>query len=119
MFSSKALYSNLLLSTQVYKWVPAYTGKVTGSLCRGLATLSQQHYIEKPGPVVSEKEMTPLDALKSVPTNQPSFPFYVKKKKKKKMDTFVFRFQMVLPQVWPRRGKPVCIHLAGTGDHVS
>jgi hypothetical protein len=28
------------------------------------------------------------------------------------------RFQMILPKVWPNPGrKPVCIHLAGTGDH--
>ena len=40
---SKALYSFLVISTQVYKWVPAEAGKITGSLCRGLATLSQQH----------------------------------------------------------------------------
>jgi len=26
---------------------------------------------------------------------------------------------MILPKVWPESGKrPVCIHLAGTGDHV-
>ena len=28
-------------------------------------------------------------------------------------------FQMVLPIVWPKDNyRPVCIHLAGTGDHV-
>ncbi|XP_072039935.1 protein ABHD18-like [Amphiura filiformis] len=27
------------------------------------------------------------------------------------------RFQMVLPLSWPKRYKPLCIHLAGTGDH--
>lgn len=33
--------------------------------------------------------------------------------------TFVcsFRFQFVVPKKW-RRNRPVCIHLAGTGDHV-
>jgi len=32
---------------------------------------------------------------------------------------FYFSFQMILPKVWPANGKrPVCIHLAGTGDHV-
>ena len=26
---------------------------------------------------------------------------------------------MILPKVWPdRRKRPVCVHLAGTGDHV-
>jgi len=26
---------------------------------------------------------------------------------------------MILPKVWPESGKrPVCVHLAGTGDHV-
>lgn len=28
-------------------------------------------------------------------------------------------FQMVLPLHWSNDYKPVCIHLAGTGDHVS
>lgn len=29
-------------------------------------------------------------------------------------------FQLVLPKVWKEEDyKPVCIHLAGTGDHVS
>lgn len=28
-----------------------------------------------------------------------------------------FRFQFVVPKKW-RRNRPVCIHLAGTGDHV-
>ena len=31
---SKALYSDLLRLTQVYKWISAYAGKVTGLLCR-------------------------------------------------------------------------------------
>lgn len=28
-------------------------------------------------------------------------------------------FQMVLPLEWKSSYKPMCIHLAGTGDHVS
>lgn len=27
-------------------------------------------------------------------------------------------FQMILPLKWQNEYKPVCIHLAGTGDHV-
>lgn len=27
-------------------------------------------------------------------------------------------FQMVLPLKWASNYKPICIHLAGTGDHV-
>jgi hypothetical protein len=28
-------------------------------------------------------------------------------------------FQMILPQKWPSQDyRPICIHLAGTGDHV-
>lgn len=33
-------------------------------------------------------------------------------------ETETARFQMILPKVWPESGKrPVCVHLAGTGDH--
>lgn len=28
-------------------------------------------------------------------------------------------FQVLLPNKWTQRMKPMCIHLAGTGDHVS
>jgi hypothetical protein len=29
-------------------------------------------------------------------------------------------FQMILPNKWPEENyKPVCLHLAGTGDHVN
>lgn len=28
-------------------------------------------------------------------------------------------FQMILPLKWKSEYKPVCIHLAGTGDHVT
>jgi Alpha/beta hydrolase domain containing 18 len=28
-------------------------------------------------------------------------------------------FQMILPKKWRDDSKPVCLHLAGTGDHVS
>lgn len=28
-------------------------------------------------------------------------------------------FQMILPLKWKSEYKPVCIHLAGTGDHVN
>jgi len=32
---------------------------------------------------------------------------------------FTLSFQMILPKVWPdSRKRPVCVHLAGTGDHV-
>ena len=55
---SKALHSNLLLSTQVYKWVPDYAGKVNS-----LVTLSQQHRDQS----VVKRKWVPLDALKSVP----------------------------------------------------
>jgi hypothetical protein len=30
----------------------------------------------------------------------------------------VLRFQFIVPKKW-KNHKPVCIHLAGTGDHVS
>lgn len=29
-----------------------------------------------------------------------------------------FRFQVILPKTWPGKFKPMCLHLAGTGDHV-
>lgn len=33
-------------------------------------------------------------------------------------ETETARFQMILPKVWPdSRKRPVCVHLAGTGDH--
>jgi len=32
---------------------------------------------------------------------------------------FFSRFQLVVPLKWTTKHKPVCIHLAGTGDHVS
>jgi len=33
-------------------------------------------------------------------------------------ETEIAKFQMILPKVWPdKTRKPVCIHLAGTGDH--
>lgn len=33
-------------------------------------------------------------------------------------ETEIARFQMILPKVWSESGKrPVCVHLAGTGDH--
>lgn len=28
------------------------------------------------------------------------------------------RFQLIVPKEWNSKYKPVCIHLAGTGDHV-
>ena len=31
----------------------------------------------------------------------------------------VDRFELLLPKQWPTQDKPVYIHLAGTGDHVS
>ena len=67
---SKILYSNLLLSTQVYKWVPAEAGKVTGPLYRGLKTLSQQHYkLRNLAHSLVKRIWAPLDALKSVLPN--------------------------------------------------
>lgn len=36
------------------------------------------------------------------------------------MTTFFFdRFQFIVPKQWNSSYRPVCIHLAGTGDHVS
>lgn len=32
-------------------------------------------------------------------------------------ETEIARFQVILPKVWPGKLKPVCLHLAGTGDH--
>lgn len=29
------------------------------------------------------------------------------------------RFQFIIPRRWNGKHRPVCIHLAGTGDHVS
>ena len=41
------------------------------------------------------------------------------------MILFFLRFQMLIPKIWNNNAvfknvnlKPVCIHLAGTGDHV-
>lgn len=42
------------------------------------------------------------------------FPFLVP------LAAHIARFEIVLPVVWKEADfKPVCIHLAGTGDHVS
>ena len=67
---NKILCSNLLLSTQVYKWVPAEAGKVTGPLYRGLKTFSQQHYkLRNLAQSLVKRIWAPLDALKSVLPN--------------------------------------------------
>ena len=64
----KALYSNLLLSTQVHQWVPALAEKVAGLLCGGLVTLSQQHYnLNSLAQSLVKRRWATLDALKSVP----------------------------------------------------
>ena len=39
------------------KWIPAQAGKVTGSLCRGLVTISTTLQIESSGLIPREKEM--------------------------------------------------------------
>ena len=67
-----ARHFNLLLSTQAYKWVPAQAGKVLGSLCKGLETLSQQHYeLSSVAQWLVKRRWAPLDALKVSPPNLP------------------------------------------------
>uniref|UniRef100_A0A2D4P1A9 Uncharacterized protein n=1 Tax=Micrurus surinamensis TaxID=129470 RepID=A0A2D4P1A9_MICSU len=34
-------------------------------------------------------------------------------------ESITARFQFIVPKRWNSKYKPVCIHLAGTGDHVS
>ena len=54
----------------MYKSGQALAGKGTGLLYRGLATHSQQHYIlSSLAQSLVKRRWTPLDALKSVPTN--------------------------------------------------
>ena len=35
------------------------------------------------------------------------------------VESLVARFQFITPRRWNSKHRPVCIHLAGTGDHVS
>lgn len=43
---------------------------------------------------------------------------YDNNKKKPPATYFFYSFQFIVPKKW-KRNRPVCIHLAGTGDHVS
>ena len=70
---SEALYSNLLLSTHVYEWVPAFPGKVTG--CGRLAILPQHYKLNSLAQLLVESRWVPLDALKTVLTKFAFFTF--------------------------------------------
>ena len=76
MIQHKLYYSNMLLLTQVYKWVPALARKVAGLLCGALATLSQQCYkLSSLAQSLVKRRWAPLDALKSFPTKFTFLPF--------------------------------------------